>query len=128
MINHFTGSIVEFGIKLFVSAVFVLVCQLQIKPFEEKFTLSLLGFFAPVEKPCDYLLVLKFQIFTANGVKLLEDFVNFLLNFNNLVLEKDFFRSLKIVLDASYLENGKPNSGIRNILDDEKSKNKDAKP
>ena len=42
-------------------------------------------------------------------------------------LEKDFFRSLKIVLDASYLESGKPNSGIRNILDDEKSKNKDAK-
>lgn len=42
-------------------------------------------------------------------------------------LEKDFFRSLKIVLDASYLESGKPNSGIRNVLDDEKSKNKDAK-
>ena len=42
-------------------------------------------------------------------------------------LEKDFFRSLKVVLDASYLESGKPNSGIRNVLDDEKSKNKDAK-
>ena len=42
-------------------------------------------------------------------------------------LEKDFFRSLKVVLDASYLESGKPNSGIRNVLDDDKSKNKDAK-
>jgi hypothetical protein len=42
-------------------------------------------------------------------------------------LEKDFFKSLKVVLDSAYLENGKPNSGIRNILDDEKSKNKDAK-
>ena len=42
-------------------------------------------------------------------------------------LEKDFFRSLKVILDASYLESGKPNSGIRNVLDDDKSKNNDAK-
>jgi hypothetical protein len=42
-------------------------------------------------------------------------------------LEKDFFKSLKVVLDAAYLESGKPNSGIRNILDDEKTRNTDAK-
>ena len=42
-------------------------------------------------------------------------------------LEKDFFKSLSAVLDAAYLESGKPNSGIRNILDDEKTRNTDAK-
>jgi len=42
-------------------------------------------------------------------------------------LEKDFFRSLVAILDSAYLESGAPNSRIRNILDDDKTKNKDAK-
>lgn len=42
-------------------------------------------------------------------------------------LEKDFFRSLVSILDSAYLESGAPNSRIRNILDDEKTKNQDAK-
>jgi hypothetical protein len=41
-------------------------------------------------------------------------------------LEKDFFRSLSEVLKSAYLDNGAPNSRLRNILDDEKTKNKDA--
>jgi hypothetical protein len=42
-------------------------------------------------------------------------------------LEKDFFRSLADVLKSAYLDNGAPNSRLRTILDDEKTKNKDAK-